>query len=313
MGSQIPGCYAEKLPKSSHFQAYVALIAVWIFWGTTYLAIRMALESFPPLILLSARFILSGLILLIGANVAGATIPVRRELALTALYGVIVLGGGNGSLVFAEQWVPSGLAALFITTSPFWLVGLEMASGGERLRLPTLAGILVGSCGVLLLIAPAVTGATLGTGVLKAFLLLQAGCFLWNAGALLQKRQKTLAHPVVSGAVQQLATGLVFLIPALLIPQHQIEWTAKSSWALLYLVTFGSVVGYSAFIYAMEHLPVAMVSTYTYVNPMVAVLLGWVFYREHFGWREAAAMAVIFAGVAIVKWSAHRGMSEVAA
>jgi drug/metabolite transporter (DMT)-like permease len=163
----------------------------------------------------------------------------------------------------------------------------------------------------VLSIAPAVTGATLGAGVLKAFLLLQAGCFLWNAGALLQKRQKTLAHPAVSGAVQQLATGLVFLVPALFIPQHRIEWTAKSSWALVYLVIFGSVVGYSAFIYVMEHLPVAMVSTYTYVNPMVAVLLGWVFYREHFGWREAAAMGVIFAGVGIVKWSAHRGMSEV--
>ncbi|HUS07427.1 MAG TPA: EamA family transporter [Bryobacteraceae bacterium] len=296
--------------KSSQFASYLALFAVWFFWGTTYLAIRMSLESFPPLTMISARFIASGLILLIGAKAAGARIPSGRELWLTALYGLIVLGGGNGALVFSELWIPSGLAALFITTSPFWLVGLEAATGGERLRVSTLAGIGVGSCGVILLVAPALTGARVGSNVVNGFLLLQAGCVLWNVGALLQKRQKTNAHPVISGGVQQLATGVVFLVPALLISEHPVHWSMKSSLALLYLVIFGSVVGYSAFIYAMEHLPVAIVSTYTYVNPIVAVFLGWLFYREQFGWREAAAMAIVFAGVAIVKWSAHRSTPD---
>jgi drug/metabolite transporter (DMT)-like permease len=217
---------------------------------------------------------------------------------------VIVLGGGNGCLVFAEQHVPSGLAALLLVTAPFWMVGLSAAfPGGERIHLPTLGGILVGFTGVVLLFAPGGTETTINKELVTGFLILQLGCFLWCFGALLQKRQPTKAHPVVSGAVQQLATGLAFCLPALLIPQPPIHWSAKGVWAALWLVFFGSIVGYSAFIYTMENLPVAIVSTYNYVNPIVALCLGWLVYGEHFGAREAAAMVIIFLGVTIVKWT----------
>ncbi|MGH9626817.1 MAG: EamA family transporter [Bryobacteraceae bacterium] len=285
------------------FKAYSALLAVYFFWGTTYLGIRMALESFPPLMMISTRFLLSGTILLIAARLMGATLPKGRELFLTAFYGLVILGGGNGCLTFSELWIPSGLAALFITTSPFWMVGLEAAlPGGERLHLPSLAGIAVGFLGVLFLVIPEAAGASAGGSVLKGFLILQLGCFLWSLGAILQRRQPTRAHPVVSGAVQQLATGLAYLGPAALMNERSVDWSERGVWALGYLVVFGSIVGYSAFVYVLRALPVAIVSTYNYVNPIVAVFLGWLFYREPFSLRHAAAMIAIFLGVALVKY-----------
>ena len=265
----------------------------------------MALETFPPLTLISARFIASGAIMLAALKLWGSTIPRGRELWLTALYGLIILGGGNGCLVYAEQWIPSGTAALFITTSPFWMVGLEAAlPGGARLHLPTMAGILIGFTGVLILIAPAAMHSPAGPELIKGFIVLQFGCLSWCLGSLLQRRQPTKAHPFVSGAIQQLATGLAFLPLAAIIPEHPIHWSARGVWAVAYLVVFGSIVGYSAFVYILEHLPVPVVSTYTYVNPVVAVFLGWLFYSEPFGRRELLAMAAVFTGVAIVKYFA---------
>ena len=271
----------------------------------------MALESFPPMKLIALRFLASGTILLIGAGLLRLHLPRGRELWLTALFGTIALGGGNGALVFAEMWIPSGTAALFITMSPFWMVGIEsLLPGGERLHLPTLGGIVIGFFGILVLFAPGASGSLGGPEMVKGFLLLQAGSVCWCLGSLLQRRLPTRAHPVISGAVQQLATGIVALPFALAIPEHPIQWHARGVLAAAWLVVFGSIVGYSAFIYAMEHLPVPIVSTYTYVNPIVAVFLGWLFYREPFGWRGMTAMLVVFSGVAVVKYFSLREMQR---
>ena len=284
----------------------MALFAVYFFWGTTYLAIRMALEAVPPVFLIGMRFVLSGGALLIAAKVIGAKLPQGRELWLTGLFGLIALGGGNGTLVFSEQWIPSGIAALFVTTSPFWMVGIEaLRNHGEKLTKATVVGIAVGFLGILVLIGPSATGAGLGPTLIKGFLLLQFGCFCWCLGSILQKRQPTKAHPVVSGAIQQLATGLTVLPFTLVANEHPVQWHHRGIWAAAYLVVFGSIIGYSAFIYAMEHLPVSVVSTYAYVNPIVAVFLGWLFYREPFGSRELLAMAMVISGVIIVKYFAY--------
>jgi drug/metabolite transporter (DMT)-like permease len=295
------------LHSQGHLRAYLALLSVYFFWGTTYLGIRMALESFGPMHLISLRFLLSGVIMLAVVKIMKVHLPQGRELWRTAFYGIIVLGGGTGCLILAEQWIPSGLAALFVTTGPFWMVAIEsLLPGGQRLHLPTLGGIVLGFLGVILLLSPQGSATGFSSDVIRGFFTLQIGGILWGLGAILQRREPTKAHPVVSGAVQQLATGIAFIIPALLIPSHPIRWSTRGVMALLYLVTFGSIVGYSAFIYAMEKLPVAIVSTYTYVNPLVAIWLGWIFYREPFGWRTALAMVVIFTGVAVVKLTAAR-------
>src|SRR5579885_3261525 len=287
----------------SHLRAYVALCAVCLFWGTTYLAIRMALESFPPAALVGIRYLISGSIMCAAVRLFGIAFPRGRELWLTALYGVIVIGVGNGALVFAEEWVPSGLASIFITTGPFWMTGLEaVLPGGERLRGATIAGMLVGLAGTIVLVSRGALDYHQSTAALWAgFLLLQLGCAGWATGSILQRRLETRAHPVVSGAVQQLATGIVFCTVALVLPEHAIHWSGRSTAAVLWLVVFGSIVGYSSFIYSMDRLPVSVVSIYNYVNPVVAVALGWLFYREPFGVREALGMIVIFAGVAVVK------------
>lgn len=266
----------------------------------------MALEAFPPMLLVSVRYLLSGTLMLAGAVVLGARLPRGRELWRTALFGVIVLGLGNGALVVAELLIPSGLAALMITVGPFWMVGLDaLLPGGTRLHGPTLAAMGTGMAGAALLVAPGSRDAAAAESVLKGFLILQVGCAGWSFGSLMQRREPQTVHPIVAGAVQQFAAGLAFVLPALL-TAAPVRWSARGTGALVYLVVFGSIVGYSAFIYAMDRLPVALVSIYNYVNPVVAVLLGWLVYREPFGWREAIAMLIIFIGVALVKTMSKR-------
>jgi len=255
-----------------------------------------------PLVLVALRYTISGTLIVTAAWLARKRLPQGRELWMTARNGIIVLAIGNGALAFAEQWIPSGLAALFITISPFWLVGIEaLVPGGEPLHAPTIGGMIIGLAGAALLVSPAVRGSSINHAVLAGFLTLQLGCAGWSLGSILQRRQETTAHPAISGGVQQLATGLAVMAPALILPGNFFHWSTRGVLAVLYLVTFGSIVGYSAYIYAMDKLPVAFVSVYNYINPVVAVALGWLFYREPFGLREASAMAVIFAGVAIVK------------
>jgi drug/metabolite transporter (DMT)-like permease len=290
------------LKRHPHFWAYVSLVCVCFFWGTTYLGIRMALESMSPLMLVALRYTISGTLIVAAAWITRKRLPRGRELWTTARNGMIVLAIGNGALAFAEQWIPSGLAALFISVSPFWLVGLEaLVPGGESLHGPTIGGMVIGLGGAALLVSPAVRGSSINHALLAGFFTLQLGCAGWSLGSILQRRQPTTAHPAVSGGVQQLATGLAVMVPAVLLPGNFFHWSSRGVLAVLYLVTFGSIVGYSAYIYAMDKLPVALVSLYNYINPLVAVTLGWLFYREPFGGREAVAMGIIFAGVAIVK------------
>jgi len=269
----------------------------------------MALEAMPPFALVSWRFLVSGSLMLLGALATRSRLPRGRELWLTAANGVLILGVGNSCLSIAELWIPSGMAALIITTSPFWMVGLDaLLPGGEKLRLPTVTGILIGCAGAVLLVAPQALGVEAGGKLWLAFLLLQLANFSWSFGSIRQIRIEAKAHPVVNGAVQQLAAGLACL-PFAIVQMDSVSWQPRAYLAALYLVIFGSIVGYSAYVYALEHLPVALVSLYTYINPIVAVFLGWLFYREPFGKMELLGMSVIFAGVAIVKHFSRRPTS----
>jgi drug/metabolite transporter (DMT)-like permease len=285
---------------------------VCFFWGTTYLGIRIGVQDISPATLMSARYLASGLILVIGARITGAVFPTAREAGFTALFGIITIGGGTGSLAFSEQWISSGLAALFVTTQPFWLVGMERlfsmtATGGGRepLHARSIIGMIVGLAGVAYLVVPGTSPdasqVSFGQhGVRDAFIVLQIGALMWSAGSIAQRRLPTRAHPFVNGGIQQLATGIVFLFIAAFDGQKS-HWTPSAIAAVTYLAIFGGAIGYSAYIFAMDRLPVAIVSIYTYINPVVAVVLGWLFYREQLGAREIVAMLVIFAGVALVK------------
>jgi drug/metabolite transporter (DMT)-like permease len=298
----------EPATPTSLTPAYVALASVCFFWGTTYLGIRMALEGFAPTVLISLRFVLSGGLLLLFLLWRGYRLPPLPELWRTALTGVVIIGGGNGFLTYAELLIPSGLAAIFITLAPFWFVGIDaLLPQGPRLHGPTLGAMAIGLVGAVLLALPGESYPVSTKDVIVGALMLQAGSALWAGGSVLQRRITKAAHPFMAGAVQQLAVGIVFAPFAIGAHiQDPVVFEARPTWALLYLVFFGAIVGYSSYIYALSHLPVSVVSVYNYVNPVVAVSLGWLFYREPFGWRETAGMTIIFVGVALVKYFAAR-------
>jgi drug/metabolite transporter (DMT)-like permease len=257
------------------------------------------------------RYLLSGGVMLTIARLRGARFPRGRELWSTAFYGVLVIGLGTGALTYAEVWVPSGLASLFVTTAGFWLVGAEAAMpGGEPLHGPTIGAMAIGAGGAALLVAAPggafASGSTSGaTLIIAGFVLIQIGYVGWALGSILQRRQESKAHPIVSAAVQQFAAGAAFIAPALLQTQST-HWTARGIGATVYLAVFGGIIGYSAYVIMITRLPVAVASIYSYVNPLVAVLLGVWLYGEHFTAREGIAMVIIFAGVALVK-RAQRG------
>jgi drug/metabolite transporter (DMT)-like permease len=288
--------------------AYLALACVCFFWGTTYLGIRIAVEQIPPATLMCVRYTLSGALILIGAWLSKARFPRGRELWITALCGILTIGLGTGALVYAEVWVPSGLASLFVATASFWLVGMDAAMpGGEPLHGPTMGALAVGAAGAVLLFWP-------GNGdwgdfrqLLAGFALIQFGYAGWGGGSILQRRMKATAHPIVSAGVQQFATGLAFAIPALLGPHT--HWTSRGIGATVYLAIFGGLIGYSAYVIAVTRLPVAITSIYSYINPLVAVLLGVWLYHEPFSAREGVAMGMIFLGVALVKRAQTRRIS----
>ncbi len=267
----------------------------------------MALESFPPAVLLCLRYFLSGGILLLAVKFKGSYIPRGRELWTTALSGILVIGIGNGALVYAEEWVPSGLASLIVTMSPFWFVIFEtLLPGGAPLHLPTILGMVVGFAGTALLFLPGSGAVGFNLPLVAGFGVLQIGMIGWCLGSIYQRRQRTRAHPIVTGAVQQLASSLAALPVALLVPHAPIVLRTRAVGAVIYLVIFGSLVGYSAYAFAIARLPVAVVSIYSYVNSVVAVVLGWLVYNERFGRSELLAMLIIFTGVGIVKWQSAR-------
>lgn len=282
--------------------AYIALAAVCLIWGTVYLAIRIALESFPPVLLMALRFLSAGAIILLTAAALRVRLPSMREFATTSLYGIVTLGFGIGTLFLAIQWIPSGLAALLTTTSPFWLVGVEaMMPGGDKPSAGALLGMFVGLAGAVLLVAPGALQQGLGGAVVLSFVVLQVGCAGFALGSILERRHQTKTNPLITGAVQELATGAVFLVPVLFLHQQPAKWNAKGGLALLYLTVFGGIIAYTAYLYAMKHLPVSLVSIYTYVNPLIAVLVGSLLYKETFSSLELAAMLLILTGVLVVK------------
>ncbi len=277
------------------------MAAVCFFWGTTYLGIRVALEGLSPQLLVASRFVFSGVLILAWAKWRGWSFPSGRELGWPIGTGLLTLGMGNYCLSLAETYVPSGLAALFITVAPFWMVGMEaVIPGGEAPRPKAILGMVVGFAGALWLIGPRGFAAGWEGATLKGFLILQMSCFGWSLGSILQKRRRTGANPILIGGIQQLAVGILFVGLCLMDSGRPADWSPKVIWAIVYLALFGSIVAYSAYLIALAHLPVAVVSIYTYVNPIVAVSLGWLFYREAFGAREVGAMAVIFLGVFLV-------------
>lgn len=282
--------------------AWWSLAAVCFFWGTTYLGIRIALEGVPPLILVSSRFLLSGALILAFAFWKKWPMPTGAGLWWPVGTGMLTLGVGNYCLTLAETYITSGLAALFITVAPFWMVGMDLlVQGGEKARPKAFIGMLIGFAGAVWLVGPDALNAGFSGATVKGFLILQVSCLGWSLGSILQKRRPEKTNPILVGAIQQMSVGILVGVLCLIQGDWNVHLSPRVLGAVVYLALFGSIVAYSAYLYSLQHLPLAIVSIYTYVNPVVAVTLGWLFYREAFGLKELGAMCVIFLGVWLVK------------
>lgn len=285
-------------------RAYIAFVLVCLAWGTTYLGIRVALESVPPALLAGLRWTAAGLLLSTALRLTGQTFPSSREWPSVVIMAVLMLVIGNGGVVWAEQYVPSGLAAVLIATVPFWSVFVEaVLPAGERATMRSLAGLSVGFTGIIVLVWPALT---IDGGQGHLFILgvaaVQLACVGWAIGTAYIKRNVTRASPLAVSSLQMIAAGIIFLAIGTATGEwSRLAFTTRSTFAMIHLVFIGSIVGYSAYVYALRGLPISTVSLYAYVNPIIAVVLGTVLLSEPLSLRIALAALLVFAGVAIVR------------
>jgi drug/metabolite transporter (DMT)-like permease len=290
--------------------AYLAWIAVCLIWGTTYLAIRVALETIPPALVGGIRYVAAGGALAVLLALRGVRLPGPAHWRGLALLGFLMIGVGNGGVIWAEQWVPSGIAAVIVATSPFWMIGLEAALGAERLSLRRVSGLVLGFLGILLLVWPELTaGGELGRLFVIGVIALQIAEIGWALGSSYSKRHARDENALGAAAVQMFFGGLIMLAAAVVRGEFELlTFTWRTLAAELYLIVFGSLIGYSAYVYALKHLPVSTVSLYAYVNPVIAVVLGTLLLGEPFGWRVVVGSAVVFAGIAVVRWRGRAGI-----
>ena len=288
-------------------RAYLAWIAVCLIWGTTYLGIRIALETIPPLLMASMRWIAAGGLLIVMLALRGERLPARREWPSLAILGILLLGFGNGAVVWAEQTVPSGLTAVLVATSPFWMVGIDaLMPDGEAIALRRVLGLVIGFGGIVMLVWPELHFDGSGGGFLGGVIAAQIACVGWAVGSsYARKRGRGDArgeNVLATAAFEMLLGGIALLIVSLALHETaRLTFTPRTTGALLYLIFVGAIGGFSAYAYALKHLPVATVSLYAYVNPIIAVVLGALVLGEPLDARMVLAAIVVFVGIALVR------------
>lgn len=285
-----------------NFRAYFAWIMICIVWGTTYLAIRIGVEHLPPMLFAGFRWIIAGLIFITFLYLNGKHLPSKKEIVHLGVMGLLLLGGGNGLVVVAEQWIPSGLTALIITTVPFWIIGLEtFFPDRPKLNLTSIAGLVLGLVGIFLIFGRDIS-TMFDNSYLVGIISLLAAEFFWALGTLYSKYKKVSVHPLMGASVQMLVAGVALTLLGAILGEFSVfTFETNSTLALIYLIFVGSIVGYGSYIYAVAHLPLSLVSTYAYINPVIALFLGWLILDEKLDSLTIFASIIVFAGVALVK------------
>jgi drug/metabolite transporter (DMT)-like permease len=286
-------------------KVWIALLALYIVWGSTYLAIRFSVETIPPFLHAALRFLISGAILYVWRRAAGDPAPTTGNWRSTAIVGTALLLGGNGLVGWAEKTVPSGIAALMIATSPFWLTLFEaLRSGGTKPTWQAILGLIIGFGGVFLLIGPAeITGGGESIDRFGAILLLLAP-FFWSLGSIYARGADMPSSTLLSTGMQMLMGSVALFLVSLLkgeLSGFSLAMVSTRSWlGLLYLITFGSLVGFVSYGWLLHNAPVSLTSTYAYVNPVVAVFLGSLLADEVLNGRILVAAAIIIGSVVLI-------------
>ena len=284
---------------ATRWQLITGFLVIYIVWGSTYLAIHWGVETIPPFGMGAVRFLTAGSILYLWCRVRGAEKPTRSQWKASAVIGTLLLFVGNGAVSWASQRVSSGLTSVLVATVPLWLVLCELWQG-KRPDFIKVVGVLIGLAGVALLVMP--TGAARATVDPLGAVVLALGSFSWTVGSLYSRTARQAASPALAIAMQMLVGGSLLLLLSLSVG----EWAAaphvslRSAASLLYLIVFGSLIGFSTYMWLLRVASPAAVGTYAYVNPAVAVLLGVLMAGERLPAQAAAAMTVILGGVAMV-------------
>jgi len=258
-----------------------------------------------------ARYLVAGIILCTIVAVRGIPLPARTSWPAHALLGALMLGVGNGALVWAEQWVPSGVAAVMQAATPFWMIGVQaVMPTGERIRPVQFLGLLLGFSGLILLASINVTASSMGHQVLHGAIAIQVSCCSWAIGSAYSKRHARHENSFGAAGLQMIFGGVMLMAASVVLGEwHGVHITARSLLPWVYLIVFGALVGYASYIYALKYLPVATVSLYAYITPVLAVILGAVVMHEPFTKTMALAVAIIFAGMLIVRQHADTSHS----
>jgi drug/metabolite transporter (DMT)-like permease len=284
------------------FKAYIAWVNICIIWGTTYLAIRIGVSDLPPMLFAGIRWIIAGTIMTILLNLRHYPLPRLKDFKHLAIVGILLLGVGNGLVVVAEQWLPSGLTALILSTQPFWVVGLESAlPKGPKLNWFIAGGLFLGTLGVVLIFARDLN-ITVDSDILLGGLALLGAVVAWAVGSVYWKYKKVEVSPLMGASAQMLIAGILQTVLGIALgEQNNFQLTQNGFLAMTYLIVFGSIFGYASYIYSVTHLPLSLVSTYAYINPLIALVLGWYILNEPFTFTVFISSGLILLGVALVK------------
>lgn len=288
---------------STRGRAWMAWTAVCVIWGTTYLAIKVALETIPPFLMGGLRYTTAGIILALALRLQGRSLPPLAHWGRLTVVGFFMLTLGNGGVVVAEQWISSGLTAVLIATSPFWMVAVDaIVTPGPQIHARQWVGLAVGFAGIVVLVWPDIAGGGAGArAFIGGVVAVQIACAGWAVGSAFTRRHVMPADVLGAAAIQMCAGGAFMLITGTILGEWgHLAFTGKTVATFLYLTLFGSVIAFASYSYALRHMPIAIVSLYTYINPVIAVILGAVLLGEPFSLRMVAAAGIILTGMIVV-------------
>lgn len=290
--------------RASRTQILAAFASIYLIWGSTYLAIRYAVQTIPPFIMGGLRFVVSGILLYAWARYRGAARPTRLHWRNAIIAGGLLLLGGNGAVVWAEQFVPSGLTALLVSILPFWLVIIEWVRPPRRRpHGAVLIGLIIGFIGIVVLVGPGNLGGRGDVRPIGAVVLI-LGSLSWAIGSFFSRDADLPQSGLLTTGMEMLGGGALMLIVGALsgeLTHFDIHHISRpSAIGLIYLITFGSLLGFTSYIWLLDKVSPARLGTYAYVNPVVAVILGWAIASETLSARTAVAAAIVICAVALI-------------